>query len=507
MTISFSRYVEITSGVGGASQVPRRDLIGRLFTQNVLVPTSTQITFSDLSDVLAFFGVDSVEYKRALFYFSFISKNIKKAGSISYARWNDADSAPLIFGDKSTKTLTDYTSISDGSFTLSIGAINAQVTGCDFTAAASLADVALVLQTRIQAADVAGVFASALVVFDAVRGAFNFFGGDTGVYVIDTDAPLGGTDIRDVVGWVNIGITANGAIFSDGALEETPLEAVSNSATANDNFGSFLFMDTLTLDEVGEIALWNKAQNVKFIFCHGDDLNVTTIAIDCQDCDGFGLTATDDAKPEEYDEMVPMIILAATDYSSRNSVQNYMYQQFSLTPKVSDNSTANLYDASRINYYGVTQTAGKQIAFYQRGNLLGSALAPISMNVYANELWLKDAAGSELLNLLLSVTRLPANDSGRAQVVSLLRETVVNEALFNGTISVDKELNATQKIFIEQISGDENAWYQVQNAGYWLNALVVPFDNNGVAEFKIQYTLIYSKDDAIRKIEGTHSLI
>jgi hypothetical protein len=507
MTISFSRYVEITSGVGGASQVPRRDLIGRIFTQNPLVPTGTQITFTELTDVAGFFGTSSEEYKRASFYFSFISKNIKKANSISFAHWVSADSAPLIFGDKSTKALADYTGINDGSFALTLGAITAQVTGCDFTAAASLAAVATILQTRIQAADVDALFTGATVTYDAVRGSLNLTGGSTGSAIINTSDPLAGTDIRNVVGWVDEGISVNGAIFSDGAIEQTAVEAVIESAVSNDNFGSFLFVDTLTLSEIQEVAEWNATQNVKFIFCAGEDVDVTTLANDCAACAGFALTLLSDSTPEEFDEMVPMIVLAATDYSSRNAVQNYMFQQLNLTPKVTSDSDANLYDGLRVNYYGVTQTAGRNLAFYQRGYLLGQSPNPININVYANEMWLKDAAGAELMNLLLAVSRLPANESGRAQVISLLRETVVEEALFNGVISVGKILNSTQKIFIENITGDDKAWYQVQDAGYWLNAEVQEFDNNGITEYKIVYVLVYSKDDAIRKIEGTHTLI
>lgn len=38
MSISITRYVDITSGVGAGSVVPTRDLVGRLFTANDLVP-------------------------------------------------------------------------------------------------------------------------------------------------------------------------------------------------------------------------------------------------------------------------------------------------------------------------------------------------------------------------------------------------------------------------------------------------------------------------------------
>ena len=72
MAIAFTKYVDIVSGVGGAEQVSLRELIGRLFTINPLVPTESLIEFTDLESVGIYFGTASEEFKRALFYFSFV---------------------------------------------------------------------------------------------------------------------------------------------------------------------------------------------------------------------------------------------------------------------------------------------------------------------------------------------------------------------------------------------------------------------------------------------------
>ena len=73
--ISLERYVEITSGVGAANNVGTRQLIGRFFDDNALIPTLSQVTFNNAADVLSYFGAGE-EYNRAVQYFGWVSKNI-----------------------------------------------------------------------------------------------------------------------------------------------------------------------------------------------------------------------------------------------------------------------------------------------------------------------------------------------------------------------------------------------------------------------------------------------
>ena len=60
---------------------------------------------------------------------------------------------------------------------------------------------------------------------------------------------------------------------------------------------------------------------------------------------------------------------------------------------------------------------------------------------------------------------------------------------------------------VEQ-SGNDDAPFQVENSGYWVDAEIestTTSDNR--VEFQANYTLIYLKDDVIRKVNGTHTLI
>ena len=87
-------------------------------------------------------------------------------------------------------------------------------------------------------------------------------------------------------------------------------------------------------------------------------------------------------------------------------------------------------------------------------------------------------------------------------------QSVIDQGVNNGVISVGKDLTAEQKAAITLISGDPNAWYQVQNTGYWLKLVIVPYTApNGKTKYKEVYTFIYSKDDTVQFVDGEDVLI
>lgn len=504
MAISFSRFVSITSGVGGTGGVRLRDLITRIFTQNELVPTGSMLEFESADAVRTYFGSSSDEYLRAAFYFGWVSKSITRAKKISFARWNDAAVAPQIFGDTTAKSLATYTAVSAGKLKLSIGATTIELTGIDLSACASLAAVATAVETVINAYIAGGAqFTAASVSYNATRASFDFEGGATGAAAITVDAVSSGTDVGTLLGWRTAGET----ILSDGAAAVEPVDAVADLAAVDNNFASFLFNETLTDAQILAVAEWNDTQNNMYMYLKAA-ADSTQAGVDYAalvGISGVGVTLED---ATAYAEMVPGVILAATDYTRRNASQNYMFQQFDLDPLVTTDAAANTLDGYRCNYYGQTQTAGQNISFYQRGILMGGANDAADMNVYANEIWLKDAAGVAIINLLLALTQVSANTEGRAQIMAVLQD-VIDRALFNGTIIPGKTLTTLQKIYVSELTGDDLAWHQVQSVGWWLDCVIESYVNSQthLTEYKATYTLVYSKADAIRKVEGTHVLI
>ena len=647
----FNSLCQYHVGCRAAAVVPTRDLVGRLFTANPLLPPQSFISFTDAADVGSYFGLGSEEYFRALFYFSFISKNIAQAQSIQFARWVQTATAPMIFPLQANGSiLATWTAISSGSFILTMGGVTNTLSALDFSGAGTLAAVAVIVQDAINAAgsftltgtthgttDVTavtpntsslavgmsviaadipfgttiaaivssseitlsqaatgsnvgetitfnnGVWGNALVTYSASYGGFLLVGGAVDVVTnpIAVVVGGGGTDItgKGLLGWLPEQTIVNGnlmpgAVWATGSAVETITQTLTNSVAASNNFGSFLFLTNLniTMQNMVDAATWNKTQNVLYMYTQavipanvvtwqaavagigGTGLTVsptlsfqltgtlasgvntiTGLPLNAAITVGMPITGTDIPSGTtitsynattgnatmsnvasgtvtelitfynlEFPEQFPMMIEAATNYYSVNSVQNYEFQQiFGLTPSVTDDSTANSYDLLAVNYYGATQQAGQLIAFYQQGVLQGLVSDIRDMNSYVNEIWLKDAAGAALLNLLLVVTQVPANNAGRNQVLAIL-QSVINQALTNGTISVGKTLTVAQQMFITSATGDPLAWYQVQNIGYWVDAVIT---SPSVGVFVVTYTLIYSKDDVIRKIIGTHTLI
>lgn len=415
MPIPFSTYVSINSGVGGNNAVRQRDLITRIFTENPLVPTGGFIEFQNNNDsaanVGAYFGTSSDEYLRAQFYFGWISKNQTAPQKISFARWTNAAAAPMIYGDETvTQALANWTSITSGSFTLQIGTNTFTLSGINFSSDGSLSAVAATIQAAIRAEFAGGtVWTSATVSYDPTRGTFQFAGGLTGAAgsPIVVTAGTGGSDIAAQLGWLGVN-----TILSNGSDAETITQTLTNSATKSNNFFSIYFIPSLSTQNIIDIATWVDASNVEYmslIPVAPADATTDATAVGLLSGTAFTISPT----VSQYPEMIPGMVAAATDYTARASVQNFMFQIFpGLTASVTDGVTAAAYDAIRMNYYGNTQTAGQVLNFYQRGTLTGASSDPVDQNVYTNEAWLKDAAGAAIMSLLLSLAVVSANKSG-----------------------------------------------------------------------------------------------
>ena len=502
MPISQSKYVSITSGVGGASAASRKDLGLRLLTTNAVFPTNTVLEFTSAADVGNYAGTQSTEYKLAQAYFGRVSKSATIPNKISFMYAPFIATACSITSTITVASLATYQAITSGSMVISMGGVSYTLSSLDFSGATSYADVAQVIETAIQANTSGGaIYTAATVEFNATQQAFKLTGGTTGASVITYATTAGsGTDISGTIGWNE----ASEPILSNGIDAEDVSDILDDTVELSDNFGSFAFIDlALDVSNVADIGAWNSAQNFKYIFC-GDvtDLTYATVIAEAKKYAGMAINYQpyNDALPAY---LMPATIFASTNYDKVNGTVNYMYQQFpAQVVTVDTNALANTLDPLFINYNGQTQKAGSKIEFYQDGFLAdGTDIA-----VYANEIWLKDAMETEILNLEVASEKIPANDDGIAAILGVL-QGVAGEALNNGTISVGKDLTNTQKAYITQLTGDNTAWQIIELNGYIIDIKLKLEVVNGANKYIAEYSLIYSKGDSIRKVKGTHTLI
>lgn len=500
MAISITRYVDITSGVGGAAIAQTRALIARIFSSNLMIPTQAVVEMTTLQDVAEYFGTSSQEYACAAFYFGYVSKTATSPNRISFASYQPAAIAARVFGGKSPSGLAAFQTVAAGQMIVTIGSSSYTMTNINTSTAASLSDVANILQTAIQSGPGA-VFTGATVSWNSTANRFELVAGAVGANAIRVSTTATGTQMATMLQWTE----GAGAIWADGTGAQTPVDAVIKATGISNNYGSFCFVPSLTLEQVTAVAQWNDAQNVSYLYSVPlfSDAPASTWYNALKDISGICLTLNNVATANtEFPEMAPMCTLAATDYTRINATQNYMFQQYQLQPLVFDDVTANTYDGLRVNYYGQTQQAGNNISFYQRGVMMGLATDPVDINVYVNEMWFKDAITVSLMNLLLALPRVPANAEGQGQLVAAT-QSVIEIARINGVISAGKPISSTQQAFITLITNDTSAWREVQSQGYWFNIAIQQVGT----EFHAIYTLVYSKDDAIRKVTGSNILI
>lgn len=508
--ISQNRYIDITSGVGAGANVAERALGMRVITQSPLIPPGIVMTFANSDAVESIFGAMSEEYARALAYENFISKQINKASQISFSRWVASDIAPSVVGDATPKNLAALKLVNAGTLTILSAGVPVHVTALSFTAATNLTDVAAALQTAIRlSAD--SQLTTASVTYNTNTGQFVLTGSVVGSGTLSValgGSPASPADVAALVGW---GTT--GAVNVPGQSADTPQQAAQKSAAISNNFGSFVFVTTnpiLTIAQILAIAQWNSVQNNQYVYSVAR--TITDFADLKAAVGGFSGTALhllSSTLPNDFVEQCVCEIAGATDYDEPNSVQNYMYYQFpNRNTTVMDDTTADLADSLLANYIGVTQENGQALAFYQRGVMCGGPSDALDMNTYVNEIWLKSTISAAIMRYFLAVGRIPANETGQAAVLAIL-QTPIDSAKTNGVISAGKTLDTTSQQFITQISNSPTAWRQVATIGYWLNVTFSSYVNplNSRTEWKATYTLIYSKDDVIRFVEGRDILI
>ena len=504
MPISQSKYVAITSGIGGASAASRKDLGLRLFTSNALFPINTILEFTSALDVANYAGALSQEAKIAAAYFGWVSKSVTTPRKISFMGANLNSTAPILRSTKSLEALETFTAITNGSIVITLNETSYTVSSLDFSSATSYADIAAAIETGINE-NIAGgdAFTAATVTYNAETTSFILTGGEAGGTISYATTAASGTDISGTIGWSE----ATEPIISQGSQSTTLTEILNTTIELSDNFASYAFVGiNPDLSQIDEIGTWNDNQNFQYLYV-GDvgESNYSSIIEAAAAHSGmainYNVNLGNTAFLPAY--LMPATILAATDYTNVNGTVNYMFQQFpNQAVAVSTNELANELDALHVNYNGQTQKAGQKIEFYQDGYLAdGTDIA-----VYANEIWLKDAMITELLNLEIAVEKIPANIDGMGQIEAIL-QGVIDEGLTNGVIMPGKELTNTQKAYITQITGDNTAWQKVQLNGYVLTVELSQQVVNGATKYIAEYTLVYSKGDVIRKVEGRHILI
>lgn len=518
MPISQTKYVDIKSGAGGQAAAANKELILRVFSRNIAIEPQKVLEFESSAAALAFFGEDSQEGKLSQAYFSYLSRRNTTPKKISFYRDERAGgesfswSSVLTASPEHPGDIKQLEGVTQGSFSLTIGDSTINFNGLDFSQINSLSDAALIIENAVRAGWPEGsVKNNARCFIRTIEGQsgeyFNIESGDVGspsaITVFNDTNASEGTYIGSLLGLdasQNPIFTPGGSSSAEG---KTAFELLEESYSLNNNFGSFKFLDESDAADMIKAAQWCHDKNVRNMFiltCTQE--NHANLQEQTKDYNGTALIYVADTNDLAW--VLPAAVMASTDYNRVNASPNFMYKQMAgLTPAVTSDALYKTLSPLKINFYGATQQTGAEIAFFQPGMLQGSIT---DMGVYAGEVWLKDALAVTFLNHQLSVGKWPANTSGEA-TGEALAQSVIEQALNNGVISPGKNLTNTQKAYIASVTGLEEGWRTLQDKGYIFSGEMVSNTVNGAEVWTYEYTLLYSKGDSVRKVEGTHTLI
>ena len=504
--IPISKYVKIVSSISKVDTVTDKEMIARLFSSATKLPVNGIYEFTSANDVLDFFGSDSTEYQLANLYFNFVSKYLTSPKKISFARDCRGGVLSFVYGIVKP-TLSTIKAVTDGSMSITLKGEKLTLTGADFSAATSFADCAAILQTKIRALSEETQWTQATVVYNVADSVFVITAG-TAVDVCNLTEIVAGPTGTDISVLFGINTNTQNPIISQGVSsgDATVTNIFVQNYKISNNFGNFAFIGSCSTSEITELsALINNSYKTDVMYVQGvnnSNYSAITSAIKTA-CTGTSLELTDSVEGP-YNYIIPMAIMASTDYDKTNGTQLYMYNQMDGINSLVGADDYEDYDNKKINYYGMTQKAGKDLSFYQDGVMQGDIS---DQSIYANEIWLKDALATVYLNYFLVNPRWAANLTGKGIGIGIAQEVILR-AKNNGTITTEKEFSSIEKASIATMTGDQNAWQQIYSQGYYLTASITK-DTTDLTNIKyiFNYILVYSKGDSIRKVEGQNILI
>ena len=508
MAIPQKKYIAITSANADKGKAKNKDLIARVLTTNPLFGVNVVTEFSDAETVANFAGATSAEAKFAAEYFGWTSKKAEKAKKISFMRYSKAAVAPFIRGTVKTPDLATLKAISNGSLVVNMGGTSYSISGTSFTSAADYAAVASALQTKVRANTAGGsLWTSATVTYEAGSGSFILTGGSTGSAEIAAATATGsGTDLSSLLGWN----AESQPVLSPGSDAMTLTDILNKTVNVSDNFLTVGFLTAAdAISDLDTIGSWVTTQNNQYRFCFDvGSSNYTTAIATAAKYEGmtanyninYGVSGVNPAW------LMTAVLPATTNYDKENAVKNYMFQSFPQQAiSVGTDDDGDLYktlDGLNINYNGQTQKAGLKIAFYQNGfNADG-----VDSAVFDNEAWLKDAIATDVLNTFIGLDFVSADIDGKPVIVGILQENA-EKALTNHVFSKGRVLTNEQKGYITQLTGDDTAWLSVQNNGYVFDVDFTTETEGNQTIHVAEYTLIYEKNDVIRKVVGRNILV
>ena len=216
---------------------------------------------------------------------------------------------------------------------------------------------------------------------------------------------------------------------------------------------------------------------------------------------------------------MPMAIFSSVDYEN-GTVANFMFRQFDDDEAVVlDDDTYYKYNKAKVNFYGLTQSNGQQIGFYQRGfNIDGT-----DTSIYCNEVWFKAKSEYMLIKYQIEHNRISADTAGvdtvKTELLDVCSAAVRNRAFMPKETISRSDMKEMNEIVLRSGGTSDNIssiTSDLTAKGYsiyaYLAGPIAPDATYGdrigaSAEYIIVYYVFYGTADSVRFIKGNDIMV
>lgn len=487
------------------------DLSGLFLTRTERVPMATTIAFSTVTAVESYFGASSSEALIAARYFAGFDGSQIKPAQILFATYPAAAVAPYVRGGSvSGMTIAQLQALS-GVLTMTINGRSVTSSSINFSAAASFAAAATLMQVGLADADavvtasiaatvmtVTAVASGALAVGQVVEGtgvaagtrivSFGTGTGGTGTYNVNLTQTAASTSVTagrtrvtyDAIAGafvVTAGTPGAGAIgFAAGTLAagvklravdgavisvQSPLltpAGIMDALTAfTQNFATFAPVYNPTIDDNVAFALWTNGANNRYMFVMPDTTLSATVANDAASPGAIVKAADYSGTFAVFDPVNPTGVaafvcgaIASIDFAQAEGRTTLAFRRQSAVPAgVTDRAVADNLIANGYNFYGAYATAADDFVFLYPGQVSGPYLWADS---FIDQVWLTNNFQLALVDLLLNIRSIPYNDAGYSLIAQAIAGPV-NDALSFGAIRAGVPLSASQAVAVNTEAG------------------------------------------------------
>ena len=385
-------------------------------------------SYTGIDAVAADFGTTAPEYLAAALWFQQAPQPTK----LQIGRWAQAATAGGLRGatlSAAQQTISAWTSITTGSFSITVDGVTNSVTGMNFSLQTNMNGVASIIQTAIRT-----FYPSFVVVWNAVFSRFEFNAATTGATSAVSFLSTAGTGV-DISSNVGGRTTNSGSYTIPGSALETAVDCVT---FFDQNYGQSWYAATVmgaSDSDHTAIAAYIEAANNKHIYGVSTQAAGTLSSVSTTDIAyvlkqlAYKRTVTQYSSSNAYSVCSLFGRILTTNYNANNTVITLMYKQEpGIVPEYLNSTQITALTAKNANVF---------VAYNNNTAIIEKGVAANGdfLDIITGTDWLALSIQNEVFNLLYTAnTKIPQTDSG-TQLICTTVEAVCSQGVTNGLLA------------------------------------------------------------------------